>query len=438
MEELLNEARKRNLKFDLYFARSETNSVTFEQSELKDLTRKTIEGIGIRVIKDGKIGFSSSNDVRDTDIIDIALNTARYGKPVKFDFHRLEPLNCTFGSMEDRLDFEKLYRESKEIVNYLQSKYSAQVDIVLTELKTEVKITNSSSDVIAQNSSVFFSFSTGIFSVTSSGFVMSYMWGWKPAALKEEDLWNVVKKLESTLIAYDKVASIKSGKYPVIFSPMTLLSTLGLSINMGVNGYYLSRGISPLKEKLNEKILSEKITILDTPLDEFPGRREFDDEGVRTENRVIVNNGVLSNFIFDLDTAADMNKSSTGNGKRGSFSSMPSPAFHNFYLKEGDKSIDSIIKEQKQAIFFIFPIGGGQSNLLMGDYSLNVGLGYLIENGEIVGRIKDTMISGNIYEDFQKVVEISKESQYIPSFFGGSTFFKLPHILIENVSVTTK
>ncbi|MEO0278560.1 MAG: metallopeptidase TldD-related protein, partial [candidate division WOR-3 bacterium] len=159
---------------------------------------------------------------------------------------------------------------------------------------------------------------------------------------------------------------------------------------------------------------------------------------VRTENREIISNGFLKNFLFDLDTAADMNKLTTGNGKRGSFSNMPSPAFHNFYVKEGDKPIETIIKEQKQAIFFIFPIGGGQSNLLMGDYSLNVGLGYLIENGEIVGRIKDTMISGNIYEDFQRVLEISKESQYVPSFFGGSTFFKLPHILVENVSVTTK
>ncbi|MEO0230640.1 MAG: TldD/PmbA family protein [candidate division WOR-3 bacterium] len=438
MEKLLSEIRKRNLKFDLYFSRSEANSVTFEQSELKDLTRKAIEGVGLRVIKDGKVGFSSSNDTNDIEIIDMALNSAKYGKLAKFDFQKIEPYKCSFGSEEDRLDFEKLYPVSKEIVNYLQNKYSAKVDIDLTEIRTVINITNSNSDVIAQNLSASFSFSTGIFSITPSGFVMSYMWDWKPTALTEEDLWNVVKKLEMTLISYDKVASIKTGKYNVIFSPITLLSTLGLSVNMGVNGYYLTRGISPLKDKLNEKILSEKITIMDLPLDEFPGRREFDDEGVRTENREIISNGVLKNFLFDLDTAADMNKLTTGNGKRGSFSNMPSPAFHNFYVKEGDKPIETIIKEQKQAIFFIFPIGGGQSNLLMGDYSLNVGLGYLIENGEIVGRIKDTMISGNIYEDFQRVLEISKESQYVPSFFGGSTFFKLPHILVENVSVTTK
>ncbi|MEO0278106.1 MAG: metallopeptidase TldD-related protein, partial [candidate division WOR-3 bacterium] len=280
MEKLLSEIRKRNLKFDLYFSRSEANSVTFEQSELKDLTRKAIEGVGLRVIKDGKVGFSSSNDTNDIEIIDMALNSAKYGKLAKFDFQKIEPYKCSFGSEEDRLDFEKLYPVSKEIVNYLQNKYSAKVDIDLTEIRTVINITNSNSDVIAQNLSASFSFSTGIFSITPSGFVMSYMWDWKPTALTEEDLWNVVKKLEMTLISYDKVASIKTGKYNVIFSPMTLLSTLGLSVNMGVNGYYLTRGISPLKDKLNEKILSEKITIMDLPLDEFPGRREFDDEGV--------------------------------------------------------------------------------------------------------------------------------------------------------------
>jgi PmbA protein len=437
MEKILYEARKRNLKFDLFFARSEINSVTFEQSELKDLTKKRIEGVGLRVIENGKIGFSSTNNVNDTEIIELALKTSKYGKEAKFDFLDINPTRSTFGSPGEILDFEKLYPVAKEIVNYLEKKYLAKVDIDLSQVISEVKITNSSSSDFAQNISSTFSFTTSIFSITSSGFVMSFAWDWKPSSLKEEDLWKVVKKLERTLVVYDKIARIKTGKYNVIFCPLTIFTTLGMSISMGANGYYLARGMTPLKDKLNKQILSEKIHIQDAPMENYPGRREFDDEGLKTENRIIIEKGVLKTFIFDQDSAADTGYKSTANAKRGGFGSLPSPTFHNFYLVEGDRTLEDIIKEQKQAILFIFPIGGGQSNLLMGDYSLNVGLGYYIENGEIIGRIKDTMISGNVYEDFLRVIEISKDSEYIPQIFGGS-FAKMPFVLVEDISVTTK
>ena len=68
---------------------------------------------------------------------------------------------------------------------------------------------------------------------------------------------------------------------------------------------------------------------------------------------------------------------------------------------------------------------------MMGDYSVNIGLGYYIENGEIVGRVKNTMIAGNVYQDFLKIIDISRETLRIQNYV-------LPYIVLEGVKVATK
>jgi len=188
--------------------------------------------------------------------------------------------------------------------------------------------------------------------------------------------------------------------------------------------------------KMNEKILDDKINIFDDPLMDTPGKKKYDDEGLPVSKRAIIENGVLKNFILNLDSAQELNMSPSGNGIRGSYTSQPLPGFHTLHLLEGNRSLDEIVAELDNTILFLFPIGGGQSNILMGDYSLNVGLGYYIEKGEIIGRVKDTMISGNVYSDFNRILEISKDSELFPGV--GSTFAKLPFVVLEGISVTSK
>ena len=111
---------------------------------------------------------------------------------------------------------------------------------------------------------------------------------------------------------------------------------------------------------------------------------------------------------------------------------MPSPSSTTLIIEEGSTSIKDVIADIKQGLMIEMLIGAGQGNTLGGEFSGNVLLGYKIENGAIVGRVKDTMVSGNIYNALKEGVIIGNEARWI----GGR--LKTPSIYCPALSVTTQ
>jgi len=120
---------------------------------------------------------------------------------------------------------------------------------------------------------------------------------------------------------------------------------------------------------------------------------------------------VLMNYYYDLQTAGMMNTRSTGNGGRGS-GSQPAPGTTNIIVRPGDAKLEAMIRGMKRGLLVDQVLGGGQSNLLAGYVSVNIDMGFLIENGEIVGRVKDCMLACNIFEAFKRVVAISDAPEW--------------------------
>ncbi len=159
--------------------------------------------------------------------------------------------------------------------------------------------------------------------------------------------------------------------------------------------------------------------------------RPFDAEGVPTGRRVLIEDGVLKGYVLDLDSASKLGMEPTGNAVR-SYSTSPRPSVNNMLILPGERSVDDMIKSMEHGIIVYGVIGGGQSNVLAGDFSVNVGLGFLIEDGEIVGRVKDTMIAGNFYELLKDgTFELSKEVEVVVNF-------SVPYLYINEMSVVTK
>ena len=116
-----------------------------------------------------------------------------------------------------------------------------------------------------------------------------------------------------------------------------------------------------------------------------------------------------------------MKSMSTGNGGR-SFSSQPSPGNSNIVVEPGNMPFEAMIKDVKYGVLVDQVLGGGQSNILAGEFSVNIDLGYLIENGEVVGRVKDCMIAGNVFEEFNNIVAIGNKAEWqgstkVPPFY---------------------
>ena len=189
-----------------------------------------------------------------------------------------------------------------------------------------------------------------------------------------------------------------TGKLEVLLPP-ELTAMFMQPLVDGVDGRAVAKGESPLKGKLGQKLLDPCLTLLDDPHMDFDlGAAELDADGIPTRKFDIFREGVLKGFLYDLDSAGLAGAKPTGHN-----GCWP----HALCVLPGSKSREEIQASIKDGIYVKGLIGFGQSNMLNGDVSGNVGLGFRIQNGRITGRVKDTMLAGNVYELFRQNVELS-------------------------------
>ena len=145
----------------------------------------------------------------------------------------------------------------------------------------------------------------------------------------------------------------------------------------------------------------------------------------------MIENGIAGQPLLDLQTAGQLGKLSTGAAGRG-LATTPSPTSSVIDVAAGDTHFEDMIAGIKEGLIVEELLGAGQGNELGGDFRANVSLGYRITNGEIVGRVKDTMVSGNVYSVLSQVEYIGDSPEWI---FGS---FRSPAIQCRGVEVTTK
>jgi PmbA protein len=132
-----------------------------------------------------------------------------------------------------------------------------------------------------------------------------------------------------------------------------------------------------------------------------------------------------------LQTAALAGKKSTGNGSRNR-GSLPGPAPSALVVAPGKTTFDEMVRDIKEGLVVEQLMGAEQGNILGGDFSGNVLLGYKIENGKIVGRVKDTMVSGNVYKVLGDIAAIGSETRWV------SSFMQTPPFYCKGLSVSSK
>jgi PmbA protein len=208
-------------------------------------------------------------------------------------------------------------------------------------------------------------------------------------------------------------ADTPTGQVPVIFTPRGVSAALLRPLLGGFNGKSVMTGSSPVGDRLGEKVIDERISIYDDPtIDGAIGSRPFDDEGIPSRRMALIDRGVASNFLYDLQTAGRMNATSTGAAGRG-LSTLPGPGTSVLDVAPGDTSYEDLFLGINEGIVVERLLGAGQGNEMGGDFKANVSLGYKIENGKIVGRIKDTMISGNVYDALSKLEAVSDKAEWV-------------------------
>jgi PmbA protein len=251
------------------------------------------------------------------------------------------------------------------------------------------------------------------------------------ATVWDSDHMAVARRLGDKFRQARQISPLTPGRMPVLFSPTGSL-VLGLPLMEGTDGKNVYKGISPMADKVGEKLFDAKLTLVDDPtIDGKFGSAAYDDEGVPHRRNVIIGEGVLNGFLYDLKTAAQSGVESTGNGSRGLFN-QPSPSPTNLVIASGETPLADMLADIDEGLLVQDVLGLGQGNVLSGAFSNPIALGFKIEKGEIVGRVKDVSIAGNVYDLLQNIAAVSRESEWI------YTNFNAPYILLEDMNVVGK
>lgn len=259
-------------------------------------------------------------------------------------------------------------------------------------------------------------------------------------ATKTGDKYLISSDLESFNIdefcqeVVDKTISQLNGepcvskKYKAILNPQVVSSLLHFFISNAIADE-VQKNTSLFKGKLHQQVASRKITIEERPLDKTPFFRYFDDEGVATYNKKIINRGTLETYLYNLATAKKDGVTSTGNGFRGG--GKVGTSCSHIVLKPGKKSEEELFSLVGNGIY-ITDVEGLHAgmNAQSGNFSLQA-KGFLIEDGKKTKPVCLITVAGNLFELFKDVKEVANNLSNV-----GSTY--APSIYVKKLAVSGK
>lgn len=215
-----------------------------------------------------------------------------------------------------------------------------------------------------------------------------------------------------------------TGSFPVLFDERISSSLIG-HLLAASNGAAIARGASWLKDCLGQDVLPAHLSLIEDPhRPRISGSRPFDAEGLPTQRRVIVENGVLTGWTLDLSSGRKLGMGSTGNAARG-VSGPPSPSNWNLSLTQGTRSREDLLRDMGTGLLVTSMIGS-TINPNTGDYSRGAS-GFWVENGVITHPVNECTIAGNLRDMLRRIIPANDARPYLSRV--------VPSLLIEGMTL---
>lgn len=431
---LLESLGAKNSATELFEGSFDSLEVGFIAGEVKTALSREASGLCVRAQRGGQMGVVGSRDRSAEGLERLAVhvdNAIEVGDAVEYEFPEPaeppvdeESLNLWDPATAD-LTMPDLVETGQEILGQLKEQHPEVVfDGKLRRSAGRHSLRNSRG-VEVESRGTGFTFFVEANRTRDEDVLLDFEYVVAPSAAKANPQ-KIVDRLHERLTWARETVDLKPGRIPVLFTPAGSRVVWNPFLQ-GLSGKTVMLGTSPLRDRVGEAIFDPRIQVTDDGL--LPGAfgsAPFDDEGVPRQTRVLVEDGVLRGFVHDLETAHATGQAPTGNGERGGATGKPNPGFSNLLVRGGETPLADLIKGIDYGLMVHMVMGMGQGNTLPGTFSNPLELGFLIENGEVKGRVKNVSIAGNVYELLKDGVGgISQEVEQT----GGTTY--LPWLLLD-------
>ncbi|HEV2690658.1 MAG TPA: TldD/PmbA family protein [Bryobacteraceae bacterium] len=413
-------------------------SASVRMRSLETLKDAGSRGAGLRVLVGQHVGSSYTSDLSREGVrklVDSALEIAAISTE---DPHAGLPDSSELGSLPGDL---QLYSDEIQGVD-TEQRIAQALEAEEAALSADPRITNSEgASFDADTRERLFANSRGFLgSYRTSSCSLSTVPVAREGDSMERDYWfssartpaslekpaDIGRRAAERTLRRLGARKVSTQKVPVVFDPLTARTLLS-NIFEAVDGEEIYRRASFLAGKLGERVAAETVTVVDDgTLPGLFGTSPFDDEGVPSRRTVVIDRGVLRNYLLNSYTARKLGMKTTGNAARG-ITGNASVGHGNFFLEKGQRAPEEIIRGTRKGLYVTELIGSGV-NIVTGDYSRGAA-GLWIENGEFAYPVSEITIASNLSQMLMDIEVAGSDLE-----FQGSV--ASPTLLIREMTVS--
>ena len=423
---------------EVFVVKNRSQEIEIKDDSLDQIKQSESQGVGLRVIKGNRQGFSFSSDFRSSAVDKmvtqaIANSTYNDEEPALYfpEQGRYYPQPDLYDAATGAHTMEEKIELAKETARQAKL-YDSRVKSIersgYEEGEIEMWLANSHGLSLYQKGSF-----CGLFALAlseqdgeqQSGYGMNSCISY--GDLSPEEAGKMAGRRAVQLLG---ASQVKSGVMDLVLEPLIAMQMMGI-ISSCFSGEAVLKNKSFLAGKLGEVVASRELTLIDDGT--MPGRlgsASFDGEGTAAQRTVLLENGVLKNYLYDCLSAKKAGAVSTGNGMRGSYKGVPHIGASNYYLEAGSLSPEQLIGSVEKGIYVTEILGAHTANPVSGDFSFGAS-GILIEHGKLSHPVRGITIAGNFQQLLQKISGIGSDL----TFYGSQG---APTIRISDISVSGK
>lgn len=414
---------------ELYAEDIKTNSISLMDSKVENISSGRNFGVGIRLYKGFNSVYVYSNDAGRNGLLKLAENAAlamgelkKMGnKGIDFNqnpFNNQNPIKISPNSVDIKKKISPL-KELDKIARVFSNKIT-QVMPSITDVEKNVLVANTDGLYVIDKR-IRTSLALGV--VAGNG--LENQTGFERKAghigfelIENTDLEKMAKEAADTAITMLDAPYSPAGKMPVIIESGNGGTIFHEACGHSLEATSVAIGLSEMSGKINEKIASDIVSAYDDgTIPNAYGSQTFDDEGIPTQNTLLIENGILKNYLIDRLNSRRMNMPVTGSARRESYRFAPTSRMRNTFIAAGESEPSDIIKDTEYGLY-AKKIGGGSVSPATGDFNFAVREGYIIKNGKIDRPVRGASLIGKGSEVLKKIDRVGNNLNLAPGTCG--------------------
>jgi TldD protein len=432
LESLIEEAVKGGASYaDARFQEVESSVITVENGLLTNYGKSVLSGIGVRVLVNDALGVASSTRLEPKHLVEQVGNVVKATRAIA---KRADPVR-----LADTTPLRKAVRSPcVKKPDALSDEEKLSVVIDANNAATLQGITNRTTRlgwfverrVFRSSEGAAVSLETTMTglahsSVAASGGQMEAVSDSRSRCagfefIGDEDWSRFTAEVSQRSLQAVAARSPKPRSYEVVADPDLIGLILHEAFGHASEGDLVASKESVLAGRRGDCIASPQVTLVDEGVVEGGYYLPVDDEGVEKGQQVIVEEGVLKNFLHSRETAFKLGVASSGNARAQGFGSKPIVRQTNLFMKRGDQSHEELVEDIEDGLYLCGAgARGGQVNVALGTFTFRVGPSYIIRKGEVEEMVRGVSISGTILETLRSVVAVGEDFAVRTSLFGG-------------------